>query len=99
MATTAFIEWLETFRSWDSDKLNDHIESLEGQITIFSSQGVGSKNFTRDLGELRTQLSAATRAKAEKGQVNVPSSGVVDYSCVNAEGDIRRSVPDVPTSL
>lgn len=98
MASSSFIEWLETFRGWDGDELTDHIDNLKGQISIFSSQGVGSKNFTRDLGELRVQLSAATRAKAEKGQINVGSSGVTDFSLVNPEADTCGSVPDVPTS-
>lgn len=93
MPSTAYIEWLETFRAYDADELSDQIEKLKGQISIFSSQSVGSKTFTRDLGELRTQLSAATRAMSEKGQTGRTNSGVTDFSRVNAESDVGcRSV-------
>lgn len=99
MPSSAFIEWLETFKEWDADELTDHIEALKSQISIFSSQGVGSKNFTRDLGELRVQLSAATRAKKEQGQVNVTKSGVTDFSRVNAEADSGRGSQVGPSDI
>lgn len=99
MPSSSFIEWVETFRSWTAEELAAHIVSLKGQLSIFSSQGVGSKSFTRDLAELRTQLSAATRAMTEKNQTNVGSSGVTDFSCVNPESAIGGSLPEVPTSF
>lgn len=81
----AFLTWLETYKSYDGDELQDRIDELKSQISVFSSQGIGSKTFTRDLGELRDQLAAATRAKRELGQPNVGNSGTTDFSqtCVS----------------
>jgi hypothetical protein len=85
MPTEAFLTWLETYRAYSGPELDARILELKQQISIFSSQSVGSKNFTRDLAELRDQLGAATRARTEKGQINVPNSGTTDFSriCVS----------------
>lgn len=73
-------EWLEIFRSWDLPKLQAHEAKLEEQISVFSSQGVGSKNYTKDLGELRGQLSALVRVKGEKSGKAAPRVIVTDFS-------------------
>jgi hypothetical protein len=80
MPSQAFLTWLETYRSYSGDELNDEIDSLKRQKSIFVSQAIGSKSFTRDLAELRDQLAAAIRAK--QNQSNVGNSGATDFSGV-----------------
>lgn len=75
-------EWIEIYREYDGDALNKAIADLQKQESIFSSQGMGSKNFTRDLRELRDKLHAATRARRERNNANKPSSGSADFSCL-----------------
>lgn len=95
-------EWLEWYKNeYTADELQDEIDSLKEQLSVFSSQAVGSKSFTRDLEALKQRCNAASRAKTEKGKTNVGTSGVTDFSCVNAEADLRGGFPlsDVPTNL
>jgi hypothetical protein len=75
-------EWIEIFEGWDTEKIRAHMTRLEGDISVYVSQGIGSKNYTKDLGELRGQLAAATRvlkARASKGNSGF---GVSDFSTV-----------------
>jgi hypothetical protein len=95
-------EWLEWYRNeYTADELQDEVDSLKEQLSIFASQSVGSKSFTRDLEALKQRCNAASRAKLEKGKINVGNSGVTDYSRVNPEADTCGgfSLPDVPTNL
>jgi len=87
-------EWIEIYRSYSGDELDDEIDSLKQQLSIFSSQSVGSKSFTRDLETLKNRLHAATRVKKEMGQPDVGSSGVTDFSGVNPESDITDHKPN-----
>ena len=73
-------EWMEIFRSWDAPKLAVHVAELEKQISVFSTQNIGQKGYTKDLAELRGQLSAAVRIKNECSQSRNQSSGIVDFS-------------------
>lgn len=78
-------EWLEIFRSYTGEELAAQITELKKQVSVFSSQQVGSKSYTKDLGELRGQLSAAIRVQKERSQepgVN-QSVGVTDFSRIN----------------
>lgn len=58
---------MEIYRDYSGDALATELNSLRGQLSIFSSQNLGSKSFTRDLQELRSRLHTATRVATEKG--------------------------------
>jgi len=73
-------EWLEIFRSWAPEKLAAHMARLEGQISVFTSQAVGQKNYTKDLAELRGQLSAAVRVQNERSKPGERGFGITDFS-------------------
>lgn len=59
-------EWLEIFRSYTPDELTAHITQLKSEISVYTSQGHGDKNYTKDLAELRSQLSSAIRVQNER---------------------------------
>ncbi len=85
-------EWIEIFRSYTQDELFAHVAKLKQNISVFSQQAVGSKSFTRDLNELRSQLAAAVRVQNERSQgsrVN-QSVGVTDFRFINGPVDPRR---------
>jgi hypothetical protein len=75
-------EWLEIYRSFEGSDLDDEIDALKKEMSIFSSQALGSKSFTRDLEVLKNRLHAAIRARKDLGQINVRSSGTTDFSCI-----------------
>jgi hypothetical protein len=75
-------EWIEIFEGWDSDKIRAHMTRLEGDISVYVSQGIGSKNYTKDLGELRGQLAAATRVLKGRSTKGNGGVGVSDFSNV-----------------
>ena len=72
-------EWLEIFRSYEPSELEEKITELKGQISVFVSQQVGQKNYTKDLAELRGQLSAAVRVRNERRGNRGPRSWVTDF--------------------
>ena len=76
-------EWMEIFRSWEPVKLAAHVAELEKQISVFAMQNVGQKGYTKDLGELRGQLSAAVRIQTERGLPANQSVGVTDFSRIS----------------
>lgn len=73
-------EWLEIFREWDAAKLQAHIQNLEEQISVFTTQQVGQKSYVKDLAELRGQLSSAYRVKKERANRGNPGVFVTDFS-------------------
>jgi hypothetical protein len=73
-------EWMEIFRSWEPVKLAAYVAELEKQISVFATQNVGQKGYTKDLGELRGQLSAAVQIQTERGLPPNQSVGVTDFS-------------------
>lgn len=78
-------EWLEIFRSYTPEDLATMVTDLKKQIGVFTSQQVGSKSYTKDLGELRGQLSAAIRVQNERANPRGnPGFGITDFSGVNA---------------
>ena len=80
-------EWMEIFRSYAPAELDAHVVELKKQISVFSAQNVGQKGYTKDLAELRGQLSAAIRIGTERGQSGRNQScGVVDFSRVSNAG-------------
>ena len=75
-------DWNQIFRSYTTEELIAHRDSLKSQITIFSQQSIGSKSFTRDLKELRDQLSSAVFVLAERSRPAGQNLGVgiTDFS-------------------
>lgn len=73
-------EWCEIFRSYTPDELAAHVTSLKQEISVYATQAVGSKSYTKDLGELRAQLSSAIRVQNERGSTGNVSVGVTDFS-------------------
>jgi hypothetical protein len=87
-------EWIEIYSSYGSTELDTEIANLKSEITVYSSQALGSKSFTRDLAELKDRLHAAIRAQKSLGQTNVGNSGTTDFSGVNPEADQTSHGPD-----
>lgn len=88
-------EWMEIFRSWSTPQLQAQIDTLNKQISVFSTQQVGSKSFTKDLRELRDQLSSAVRTLNER---SLPPGndrvGITDFRNINNGGDDCPGPPD-----
>ena len=80
-------EWYGYYRSKTSAELVTAIAALEAKLDSgFSSQQIGSKAYTRDLGLIQDRLQAATyiqreRAAASGGQN--PNVGGVDFSTLS----------------
>lgn len=72
-------EWFEIFRSYTPEELATHISSLKQEISVYAAQAVGSKSYTKDLAELRGQLSSAIRVQNERAGVS-PNTGITDFS-------------------
>lgn len=75
-------DWIMVMRSWTPDYLATFITNLQGQMSIFSAQGVGQKNFQRDLNELSLQMAAAVYVQQERCQPAWKNAGVgiTDFS-------------------
>lgn len=64
-------QWMEIYRSYTTEDLSEEIAQLQKDVKGgFSSQGAGSVQHSRDLGELRDRLQAATRVKNERAGRN-----------------------------
>lgn len=73
--------WLLIFRSLTTEELLEKKEALIGSMTTLSSQTVGSKSFTRDLRELKSQLEAVVFVLNERGMAGGYPRGIVfDFS-------------------
>lgn len=72
-------EWLEIFRSYGVEELAGHIANLKQEISVYATQQIGSKSYTKDLAELRGQLSAAVRVQKERSTRGNPSVGIADF--------------------
>lgn len=75
-------EWLEIFRSYTPEELTAHITALKKEISVYAAQQVGSKSYTKDLAELRSQLSSAVRVQSERSSSAPAAAGVGDFSAV-----------------
>ncbi|MES2569350.1 MAG: hypothetical protein V4710_04765 [Verrucomicrobiota bacterium] len=73
-------EWLEIYRNYDDAKLDQEIAEIEAEKSVYTSQGVGNKNYTKDLSEIRGRLSSAYRVKSERKHPVNQSVGQVDFS-------------------
>ena len=61
-------EWLATYRTYGDDELATEVAFLKKQVSNpYVAMGVGSKNHTRDMADLRSRLHAATRIQQERG--------------------------------
>lgn len=73
-------QWMEIYRSYEGEDLDAEIAQLRKDVRgSFSSQGSGSVQASRDLGELRDRLQAATRVKAERRAAATPMRGQVSF--------------------
>lgn len=75
-------EWLEIFRSYTADELSAHIADLKKEISVYAVQQIGSKSYTKDLAELRSQLSSAVRVRGERSSSAPSAAGVGDFTGV-----------------
>ena len=78
-------EWLEIFRGYTDEELRAELAKLKKNVSVFSSQAVGQKNYTKDLNALQAQLSSATRVCEERGLITTTKPrqspfGVTDFS-------------------
>lgn len=73
-------EWAAIFRNFTPDELAAQITELKKQISVYSAQSVGNKSYTKDLAELRGQLSAAYLVQQERSNRRDPGYGVTDFS-------------------
>ena len=81
-------EWLEIYATYSDAELVAEVAALKRQNSIFSSQTVGSKSFTRDLQELKNKLSSAIRVQTERGQsANNKNWSVTDFSRIRDDAD------------
>lgn len=59
-------DWIEIYKTYTGDELAAEITSLKNAISAASgitAQGVGSKNYARDLNHLTSRLAAAVRVQ------------------------------------
>lgn len=75
-------EWIETFRSFTGEELAAQILALKKQISVYSSQQIGSKSYVKDMSALKDQLHAAVRVQNERSHSSQGSGGYVDFSQV-----------------
>jgi hypothetical protein len=73
-------QWMEIYRSYESEELDVEIAQLRKDVRgSFTAQGAGSVNHSRDLGELRDRLHAASRVKSERREDATPMRGQVSF--------------------
>jgi len=77
-------DWAEIYRSYSPEELATEIVELKKQKSVFSSQQIGSKSYTKDLQMLQSQLQAAIRVQNGRKAPEGEFSGVVDFSGVNS---------------
>jgi len=78
-------DWVAIYRYFDGAELDAVIADCKLKSSTLSQQSMGTKAFTRDLGELRDKLGAATVIRNERNKSNAgQGSGTIDFS------DIRR---------
>lgn len=74
-------EWLEIFRSFTPDELTAHVTALKEEISVYATQAIGQKSYTKDLGELRGQLASAIRVQTERANSTTqPGFMLTDFS-------------------
>lgn len=73
-------EWIEIFRdAYSAAELDARIAELKKEISVYSAQAVGQKNYQKDLKELKDQLSAAVRVKMQRAGKAGPRVTVTDH--------------------
>lgn len=85
-------DYLIRYRSLSTEALLEKQAALEAQDTIYSSQSLGTRSFTRDLRLVNEQLNAIAYVLRERAPVTQPTGepnefvGTVDFSNVNRPG-------------
>lgn len=80
--------WNLIYRGYSSEDLLAERDNLRSQLSIFATQSVGSKSFTRDLRELRDRLEACQFVVNERGQLVKHSEVTVDFSQLGMTGSL-----------
>lgn len=83
-------DWIMIFRSFTTEELAAKRTELISQMSVFASQSIGSKSFSKDLRELRDQLASLTFVQKERSLPTGtnPSIGVTDFSGVQMTGGL-----------
>ena len=77
-------DWLLIYRTYDTTELDDEITFLKKESkNIYLSQGVGGKNYSRNVTTIQDRLRAALQVKAENGGTEFFPDTVVDFSEFN----------------
>lgn len=71
---------LLVFRSYDTGELQALRDKLKASITTLTSQTVGSKSYTRDLSQLRSQLAAVTFVLNERSMGPYEGTVLTDFA-------------------
>jgi hypothetical protein len=79
---SAFLDWLEIYRSYTADELTAEIASLRKQsASTYTGQTAGNKSYTKDPALVAAKLRAATRVQSERGSGGADAFvGVADFS-------------------
>jgi hypothetical protein len=77
-------DWLITYRDFSDSELAAEIETLEAQRKNFlTSQGAGSKNFSRDRASINDQYTAAIEVRRDRRSGGPARSGTTDFSALD----------------
>ena len=74
-------DWLLIYRAYDVTELDDEIVFLKKESkNIYLSQGVGGKNYSRNVTIIQDRLRAALQVKAERSGQDFFPSTLADFS-------------------
>jgi hypothetical protein len=73
-------EWMEIYRSYSNEELEKEITMLKEQATLYTSQAIGDKQYTKALDVVQNRLHAAIRVRNERRNINKPAWAVPDFS-------------------
>ncbi len=74
-------EWIEIYRSYSDEALAAEIAKLKQQDSVYTSQQVGGKGYSKDLTAVSGKLAAAIRVQKERRQppCTNPFVGITDF--------------------
>ena len=74
-------DWLLIYRTYEASELDDEITFLKKESkNIYLSQGVGGKNYSRNVTTIQDRLRAALQVKAEKAGRDFFPETLADFS-------------------
>jgi hypothetical protein len=79
MAST---DWQEIYRDYSPEEVEQEIERMKREATLYTAQNLGDKAYQKSLDEVRNRLHAAIRVRNERRGRGGPSWGVPDFSGV-----------------